>query len=123
MAADAADVLGWAGAAARQALGDGVALLEGEDLLQPDGVLPVVTEVVDVVQTIAFAGHHLVQAHVILQDALLALIQVELVEERLQVQVASARAHLEVMQMGIGPAHGDLDDLVDLRQRQVAGQP
>ncbi len=120
---DATDILGRAGAAPRQARGCGVTLRPGPDRLQLDGVPPAVTEVVLVEEPIALLGDGLVESDRPLGGALQALGLVVGRQERLCHPILHFRPHHEVVQMRVGPPHRHLQDVVQLRQFQVAGQP
>jgi len=124
VARDAAHVLRRARALASETTGRrsiGVERVHGLDL---DRVRPAVAEVVLVEQPVAALGDHLVEAYVALGDALLTLgltLGLGLVgEEGLGAVVVGARAHRELVQVGVGPPHPDLQHLVEAVERQVA---
>jgi hypothetical protein len=94
-----------------------------EDRLQAQRVSPVVTEVVGVEQPVAGLDEDLVEADGVRRHAGVGLV---LGAERAQVALAvrcmTGRTGSELVQVAVGPAEGDLEDLVDLVEVQVAGE-
>lgn len=116
---DAAHVLGRAARRPGQARRLTVGRRERGDRLQLDPVLPAVAEVVQVGPLVPGHAEHLVQSHTLLAGALVAVLVIELGDE---IGLVVARANLEAMQVGVGPADRDLEHEVHLTQHQVAWQ-
>jgi hypothetical protein len=70
-------------------------------------------------ESVADLGNHLVESNLILDDPLVALVQIELGDEVRRVVV---RAGAKPMQMGVVPPHCALDHRVQLAESQVSGQ-
>jgi len=84
-------------------------------------MIPAVTEVVQVGQSIPRRAENLIQADAVLASALVALFLVELRDE-VRLVVALPDARLEAVQMGIAPAHRGLEQCVHHVQREIARQ-
>src|ERR1700723_2410919 len=79
-------------------------------ILDEDAVMPVVTKVVDVVETPRIDAERIVQ-----DDALLIDVAGLVVEIRIGIAVAHTVDH-EFMQMAVGPAECGLKDLMEFRE-------
>ncbi len=90
-----------------------------EDLVDHEPVVPAVSEVVLVPERVALVAQELVEPYVVLQHPLVALREVDVRDE---VRRAVVSPGAEPMEVRIGPAHRDLDDVMQLGQRQVARQ-
>ena len=88
-------------------------------MLDLEHVVPAVTEVVLVPDGVALGADQLVEADVVLQHALLSLVDIEGGDE---VRRSVVAAGAEAVQVAVGPAHRGLDRVVHPGQRQVAGQ-
>ena len=86
---------------------------------KPDGVPPVVTEIVGIEQLIADLDQDFVEAHLILGNAGLALLHVERAQVVLRVVAVVLRPTTEPMQMTVGPTERGLDNAVEIVEEQV----
>ena len=82
-------------------------------------MVPAVTEVVLVPELVALRVEELVEADVVLQQALVSLVEVEARDEVRRSVVTSGA---EPVQVAVGPTHRGLDHVVQPGQGQVAGQ-
>lgn len=89
------------------------------DGFKPDTVLPVVTEIVGIEQLVADLDQHLVEAHLVLGNAGLALLHLERTQIVLRVVAVVLWPTTEPMQMTVGPAERSLDNVVEIVEEQV----
>ena len=89
------------------------------DGFELDDVLPVIAEVIVVEQLVADIDQHLVEAHLLLGDAGLALVHLVRAQVEFGLRAVEVRAGTELVQVAVGPAERILDDLVYLVEQQV----
>ena len=86
-------------------------------------MVPTVAEVVLVEEAVPGFAENLVEAHVVLRNAVsFALDEVVGGEERHHHEVLGGGPHLELVQVGVCPTHGDLNDAVQVTECDVAAQ-
>lgn len=81
-------------------------------------MVPAITEVVLVPELVSLHSEELVEPDVVLQQAVLALVEVE-VRDEVRRPVVSAGS--KAVQVAVGPAHRHLDHVVNPGQREVPG--
>ena len=116
VAPDAAAVLWWAGELPADAYRDRASAVE--HLLDAQDMRPAIAEVVVIPEPVALISDDLVEAHIVFEHPLVALVEVELGEELGSVAVI---ARAEAVQVAVGPSHRRLDHLVQPREEDVAG--
>src|SRR5215469_9849735 len=94
----------------------------GEDRFELDRVLPPVPEVILVEQLVTGLGKHLVKAYILLGDPWIAFLDLEGAQVVLGLGAVAPGAGAELVQVAVGPAERDLNNLVHLIQEKVRGQ-
>ncbi len=122
IAARAAAVLGRAVAPAVQAGRRGRGVVPWRHGLEPDDVFPAVAEVIEVAQRVAGIREHFVEAYLFLGHAGLALLHLIRAQVVLGLGTVMPRTGAELVQVTVGPAERDLEDLVDLVEEQAGCQ-
>jgi hypothetical protein len=122
IAAQAAAVLGRAVASAVQADRRGRGVVPWRHGLEPDDVFPAVAEVIEVAQRVAGIREHFVEAYLFLGHAGLALLHLIRAQVVLSLGTVIPRTGAELVQVTVGPAERDLEDLVDLVEKQAGCQ-
>ena len=82
-------------------------------------MLPVIAEVVAVVELVTWIGQDLVEADLFLWDAGLAFVYLERAQVDFGLRAVKVRAGAELVQVTVGPAERLLDDPVHLVEQQV----